>query len=103
LLILLAVLGAALAHAYILGTESLDVVYQATQGSVNVVPENGGSLWSNPAHYPLIATNAYGGCLAVADRPYIYQVNLNTSLLYTYSRRYPAPRPRRRLPATPHT
>jgi len=83
LLILLAVLGAALAHAYILGTESLDVVYQATQGSVNVVPENGGSLWSNPAHYPLIATNAYGGCLAVADRPYIYQVYLNTSLLYT--------------------
>jgi hypothetical protein len=28
LLILLAVLGAALAHAYILCTESLDVVYQ---------------------------------------------------------------------------
>ncbi|MGC8583214.1 MAG: WD40 repeat domain-containing protein [Thermoproteus sp.] len=50
---------------------------------MNIVPENGGSIWSTPAHYPLIATNAYGGCLAMADRPYIYQVYLNTSFLYT--------------------
>ena len=83
LIVLILSLGLVLAHAYILGTESLDVVYQATQGGVNIIAEGGNTVWSNPAHYPLIATNAYGGCLAVADRPYIYQVFLNTSFLYT--------------------
>lgn len=79
LMALIILLGLVLAHAYILGTESLDVVYQATQGGVNIIAEDGGTIWSNPAHYPLIATNAYGGCLAVADRPYIYQVFFNAS------------------------
>ncbi|MEL9991152.1 MAG: WD40 repeat domain-containing protein [Thermoproteus sp.] len=81
ILLLLLIFGIVAVHAYILGTESLDVVYQATQGSVNILAENGATVWSNPAYYPLIATNAYGGCLAVADRPYIYQVYVNSTLV----------------------
>ncbi|MBP1450117.1 MAG: WD40 repeat domain-containing protein, partial [Thermoproteus sp.] len=65
------------ASAYVLGTESLDLVYQATQSGVNIIGENGAVIWSSPAYYPLIATNAYGGCLAVADRPYVYYVHVN--------------------------
>ncbi|WP_052883176.1 WD40 repeat domain-containing protein [Thermoproteus tenax] len=78
-LLLAVVLGAYLASAYILGTESLDLIYQATQTGVNIIAENGGTIWSAAAHYPLIATNAYGGCLAIVDRPYIYYVYVNQS------------------------
>jgi hypothetical protein len=77
--VLLFLLAAVAAHAYILGTESLDLVYQGTQTSVNVIAVNG-QIWSTSAYYPLIATNAYGGCLAIADRPYIYYIHLNETL-----------------------
>gem|GEM_PF-928225 len=63
---------AAFALAYVLPTESLDTFYWAQPGAVSVVGLDGRTLWSQDAKYPLIATDRAGRCLAVANRPYIY-------------------------------
>ncbi|MEM0370384.1 MAG: hypothetical protein QXE80_06800 [Pyrobaculum sp.] len=60
--------------AYILPTEALDVFYWATPDSVKVVGADGRVLWSTEAVFPLIATDAAGRCLAVANRLYMYEI-----------------------------
>lgn len=70
----LALVLALFVFAYVLPTESLDKIYWAKPDMVGGVGLDGRVLWSQPAVFPLIATDAAGRCLAVADRPYIYKV-----------------------------
>ena len=66
----------AFALAYVLPTESLDTFYWAQPVAVNVVGLDGRTLWSQQAVYPLIATDRAGRCLAIANRPYIYDMQI---------------------------
>ncbi|RFA97152.1 WD40 repeat domain-containing protein [Pyrobaculum aerophilum] len=74
---LVAVLLAALALAYVLPTESLDVFYWAKRDGVSIMGLDGRALWSASAVYPLIATDSAGRCLAVVNRPYVYETQEN--------------------------
>jgi len=67
---------AAFALAYVLPTESLDTFYWAQPGAVSVVGLDGRTLWSQTAMYPLIATDRSGRCLAIANRPYVYDMQI---------------------------
>ncbi|MEZ0319189.1 MAG: hypothetical protein ABWK05_04240, partial [Pyrobaculum sp.] len=60
--------------AYVLPTESLDKIYWARPDMVAGVGLDGRVLWSQSVVFPLIATDAAGRCVAVADRPYVYKV-----------------------------
>jgi hypothetical protein len=67
---------AALAGARLIPAESGDVFYRAAPGSVGAVGADGRELWSQGAVYPLIAADRAGRCIAVANRPYVYDVRV---------------------------
>ena len=60
--------------AYVLPTESLDTFYWAKPDAVSIMGLDGRELWGRGAMYPLIATDRAGRCLAVANRPYVYEI-----------------------------
>ncbi|MEM4492795.1 MAG: hypothetical protein QXJ71_03435 [Pyrobaculum sp.] len=74
-----------LALAYVLPTESLDTFYWAKPDAVSIMGLDGRELWGRGAMYPLIATDRAGRCLAVANRPYVYEmVEQRSTLAFSF-------------------
>jgi len=77
--LVLVLVFAGLVLGYVVPTESLDVYYWASPGSVVVRGIDGAELWRGDAVYPLVASDSAGRCFAVVNRPYMY--NLQTQVL----------------------
>ncbi len=65
---------AVFASAYVVPTESLDVYYVVFPNGVEVRGLDGSVLYSMEAVYPPLASDAVGGCFALVNRPYVYQI-----------------------------
>ncbi|ACB39070.1 WD40 repeat domain-containing protein [Pyrobaculum neutrophilum] len=71
---LVPLLLAALAFAYVVPSEGLDVYWWAAPDKVAGVGIDGRTLWQIDAVSPLAATDQVGRCVAVVNRPYLYVV-----------------------------
>ncbi len=61
-------------YSLIIPSEYLDTYARVTHASLVVVGTDGTELWSMEFMFPLAASDQLGKCIAIVDRPFIYQV-----------------------------